>query len=91
MCVCSNDEEGTIELVVLDKKSSTTNNYKITLGDNVDGGAFQFYYRIENLKLLPGDYSVSLCKSVVSRFVHKEHDLVYYVALEMDSKYESTS
>jgi len=88
MCVCSNNEEGTIELVVLDKKSSTTNNYKITLGDNVDGGTFKFYYRIENLKLLPGDYSVSLCASVVSRFVHKEYDLVYYVALEMDSTYE---
>tara|TARA_R100000008_G_scaffold85899_1_gene77074 strand:- start:5797 stop:6504 length:708 start_codon:yes stop_codon:yes gene_type:complete len=88
MCVRSNNEEGTIELVVLDKKSSTTNNYTITLGENSDGGTFQFYYKIENLKLLHGDYSVSLCKSVVSRFVHKEHDLVYYVALEMDSKYE---
>lgn len=91
LCVRSNKDDGNIELVVLDKKSSTTNNYTITVGDNPNGETFQFYYKIENLKLLPGNYSVSLCKSVVSRFVHKECDLVYYVALEMDSTFEELS
>ena len=88
LCIRSNNEEGTVELVVMDKKSPTTNNYKVTVGDNSNtNDSFEFYYKIENLKLLSGDYTVSVCKNVVSRFIHKNCDLVYYVALEMDSKY----
>ena len=88
LCIRSNNENGTIELVVMDKKSSTTNNYKVTVGDNPNtDDIFEFYYKIENLRLLSGDYTVSVCKNVVSRFVHKDCDLIYYVALEMDSKY----
>lgn len=88
LCIRSNSKEGTIELVVMDKKSSTTNNYKVVVGNNPNpDDAFEFYYKIENLRLLPGDYTVSVCKNVVSRFVHKSCDLVYYVALEMDSTY----
>jgi len=88
LCVRSNEEKGTIELVALDKKSSTTNNYMITVGENPNlEDSFEFYYRIENLKLLPGEYTVSICKSIVSRFVHKKYDLIYYVALEVDSSY----
>ena len=89
LCVRSNDSEGTIELLVLDKKSPTTNQYLVNVGDNPNGDdSFEFYYKIENLKLLPGDYTVSLCKSAVSKFVHHIHDLVYYVALETDSTYQ---
>ena len=89
LCVRSNNEDGTIELVVMDKKSSTTNTYKVVVGDNPDNNnSFEFYYKIENLRLLSGDYTVSICKNVVSRFTHKTCDLIYYVALEMDSKYK---
>jgi hypothetical protein len=88
LCIRSNSKDGTIELVVMDKKSSTTNSYTVVVGDNPNpNDTFEFYYKIENLRLLPGDYKVSVCKNVVSRFVHNNCDLEYYVALEMDSKY----
>ena len=87
LCVRSTDS-GEIELAVLDKKYSTTNNFTIPVGDNDSNSTFNFYFKIENLKLLVGDYSVSICKSVVSKFEHKDHDLTYYVALETDSNHE---
>ena len=88
LCIRSNDDEGTIELVVLDKKSSTTNSYIVSLGENETNDSFEFYYRVENLKLFKGNYSVSICKTVVSKFVHEDLGLQYYIALESDSKYE---
>jgi len=88
LCIQSNDEKGTIELVVLEKKSSTTNNYLITVGENPDlNSSFKFYLKVENLKILPGDYSVSVSKNVVSKFENKNCDLIYYIALETDSKH----
>ena len=88
LCIRSNSDEGTIELVVLDKKSSTTNSYIVCLGENTTNDSFEFYYRVENLRLFQGNYSVSVCKNVVSKFVHKSLGLQYYIALESDSKYE---
>ena len=43
--------------------------------------------KIANMMLMPGSYSVSVCKSVVSMFNHQDFDLVYYIALESDSKF----
>jgi len=87
LCVRSTND-GEIELSVLDKKYSTTNKFTIQVGENDTGSNFVFYFKIENLKLLTGDYSVSICESVVSMFQHKEHNITYYVALETDSHYE---
>ena len=87
LCIRSNDE-GIIELVVLDKKTSTTNSYIVCLGKNENNDSFEFYYKVENLKLFQGSYSVFICKDVVSKFVHKDLGLQYYIALESDSKYE---
>jgi len=76
-----------IEIVALDKSDSTTNHYSVTLGDNPDGADFTFYFKAENLKMLPGDYDVSISDKVVSQFNKVNDDLTYWVALESDSTY----
>mgnify|MGYP003123639137 FL=1 len=86
LCIQSNDE-GKIELVVLEKKTPTTNSYVVEVGDNDTGASFSFYLKIDNLKLLSGDYKVDICESTVSRFSHNSMDVVYYIALEHDSTY----
>ena len=86
LCIRSNDI-GEIELVVLDKSSPTTNSFKIIVGENETNSVFSFFLKMENLKLLNGDYSVDVCKSTVCRFTHSNIDMVYYVALESDSSY----
>jgi len=86
LCIRSNDN-GEIEMIALDKKSPTTNSYSIVIGDNDTSASFEYYIKISNMMLMPGSYSVSVCKSVVSMFNHQDFDLVYYIALESDSKF----
>jgi hypothetical protein len=86
ICVQSNGD--TLEMVAVDKKINSSNTYSVSLGDLPnDGHDFKFYFKVENLKMFPGDYTVSIAKSVVSQFVHKTTDIKYWIALEADSVY----
>lgn len=87
LCIRSTSD-GNIELLVMDKKTPTSNTYSIEVGENDSDSDFCFYLKIENLKLLSGDYEVDVCKSVVSKFTHTSKDILYYIALESDSTYE---
>ena len=79
-----------LEIVALDKKDSTSNSYSITLGDLPHGDHdFCFYFKAENLKMLPGDYDVSITEKVVSQFTNTNLSLKFWVALESDSYYNS--
>ena len=77
-----------VEIVALDKSDATTNNYSIDLGDlPSDGSDFTFYFKAENLKMLPGDYDVKITDKVISQFKRVNDDLTYWIALESDSRY----
>jgi len=70
-----------------DRKDPTSNNFSIEKGDN-DGKSFDFHFKAENLRFMPGGYDVELCASNVAKFTHQSIDLKYHVALEPDSNYE---
>ena len=76
----------TIAIVVVDKKNQTGNAYNYELGTTTLN--FKVNLKIENLKMLPGDYDVSISSKKISRFKAKGTDLVYYVAVEADSTFE---
>jgi len=82
-------EGDTLYLKVFDKADTGSNNYTVELGDlphpDLD---FDFHFKVETLKLMPGDYDVAITKKTVSRFTHKGRDLTYYVALERTSSYK---
>jgi hypothetical protein len=83
IAVRSND--GRIELVALDKNDTTSNSYSVDVGEtDVD---FEFFFKVENLKLINGDYSVEITEKIVSKFTHETLNLSYWIALEPDSKY----
>ena len=46
-----------VKLVVRDKKNDTSNSYAVKVG--ITDKEFSFNFKVENLKLLPGDYAVS--------------------------------
>ena len=75
----------TITVMVGDKKNATSNAYTYTLGTTTS--AFRVNLKIENLKMVPGDYDVSISSKKISRFKSKTSDLVYYVAVEADSDF----
>ena len=86
--LCLRSSGSTIELVSMDKKDSTSNNYSVEVGTNDNNEDFEFYFKVENLKLMPGDYDVEVTEKVVSKFTNQETDLSYWIALESDSRYE---
>ena len=79
-------ESGVIKLVVRDKKNDTSNDFAIVVGETED--QFSFNFKVENIKVLPGTYEVVVSKKLLSRFVSKNHDLTYYIALEPDSTFD---
>ena len=46
------------------------------------------YFKIENLKLLKGDYTVNISSAGISHFTHNDLPVEYWIALEPDSTYE---
>jgi hypothetical protein len=84
ICVRSNEDK--IELAVVDKKGASSDCGSIVVGDNNTTKNFEFYFKSENLKLIPGDYEVTVGATTVSKFVSKNRYLTYWIALEVDSK-----
>ena len=52
-----------------------------------NGVKYTFNFKIENLKVLEGNYEVLVSSKGISQFKNKDIDLEYYIALEPDSKY----
>ena len=75
----------TISVVVGDKKNATGNSYNSSVG--ASNKKFKVNLKVENLKMIPGDYAVSVSSKKISRF-KGAGDLVYYVAVEADSTFE---
>ena len=76
----------TITIVVGDKKNATGNSFSEPVG--ATDKTFKVNLKVENLKMLPGNYSVSISSKKISRFKSSSSDLVYYVAVEADSTFE---
>lgn len=75
-----------ITIVVGDKKNATGNSFSESVGTT--DKKFKVNLKVENLKMLPGDYQVSISSKKISRFKSPSSDLVYYVAVEADSTFE---
>ena len=77
---------GVVKLVIRDKKNDTANNFSMVVGET--DKSFEFNFKVENIKLIPGSYEVVVSKSGLSKFTSKDRDLSYFIALEPDVKYE---
>ena len=76
----------TITLQVTDKKNSTSNTFSRIVGEG-NGVSYTMNFKIENLKVLDGNYEVLVSSKGISHFKNKDIDLEYFIALEPDSKY----
>lgn len=83
--LCAVSENGTIKLVVHDKKNDTSNEFAIVVGETDRN--FSFNFKIENIKIIPGAYDVVISSKLLSRFVNSKLNLTYYIALEPDSTF----
>jgi hypothetical protein len=78
-------EAGVVKLVVRDKKNDTSNDFSVIVGETDE--VFTFNFKVENIKILPGAYEVVISKKLLSRFVNKNSDVKYYIAMEPDSTF----
>ena len=77
---------GTPSLTVKDKKNDTANNYSLDV-DTTSDGEFNFYFKVENMKLLDGNYDVEISSKNISHYTNKSTDIEYWIALEPESTY----
>ena len=78
--------DGVVKVLVRDKKNETSNDFSIIVGET--DTTFSFNFKVENIKILPGNYEVVCSKNNLSRFTSKNQDLTYFIALEPDSTFE---
>ena len=78
----------TIKLEVTDKKNTTSNTFSRIVGEG-NGSTFTMNFKIENLKVLDGNYRVAVSSKGISHFVNTDIDLEYFIALEPDSNYNA--
>ena len=76
---------GVVKILVRDKKNDTSNDFSVIVGET--DKEFSFNFKVENIKILPGTYDVSVSSKLLSRFTSKNQDLTYYIALEPDSTF----
>ena len=88
--VLTNGRIGGADLKVTDKKNDTANNYSISLYTNSDDRDtnYKFWFKVENLKLLPGSYDVQVSEKRISHFQNQKLPVEYFIALEPESSYD---
>ena len=75
-------------LTVKDKKNDTANNYSLDV-DTDSEGQFNFFFKVENMKLLDGTYDVEISSKNISHYKNKGTDVEYWIALEPESTYSA--
>lgn len=80
--------DGIAQAILFDKSDPLSNDYCVEISCDGDA-AFSVSFKVETLKLIPGDYMVEISKNIVSRFTHKNDNLKYYIAMDFQTGEET--
>lgn len=81
-------EKGVVTVSVADLNNKTANRYALIVDEaNACKDTFSFVMIIGNLKMLPGDYTVSISSKLISHFKNTTTPVEYWIALEKSSTY----
>ena len=83
IAVCGDGKE--ISLKALDKKTPSSNDYKIVVGET--DKTFTAYFKTENFKMIQDDYDVAISQQKISHFINRTKPIQYWVAIEPDSEF----
>ena len=78
-------ENGVLKIVVGDLKNATANSYNVTIGST--DLTFSANLKVDNLKMIHQDYTVSISSKKISRWVATSGDMTVFVALESSSTF----
>ena len=79
---------GDVVLKVCDKKNDTSNKFEIVVGENATAN-YTFYFKVENLKMMNGDYDVAVSSKSIAHFTNTKLPIQYWIALEPDSVFDA--
>jgi hypothetical protein len=74
-------KKGEIRLQTHEKANDTSNHASFKLND-YNGEDFSASFKVENIKLIPGDYDVEIQLGAFAKFVSKSGKIKYFIALE---------
>ena len=77
------------KLRVTDKKNSTANAYETSMDVGDVDASYQFWFKVENLKVMPGSYDVEVSSKKISHFTNTKLGVQYWIALEPESSYNA--
>ena len=80
-------KDADVFLTVKDKKNDTANTFSIDVDTKTEGSNFKFFYKVENLKVMEGNYDVEISSKNISHLKSRNKDVEYWVALEPESSY----
>jgi hypothetical protein len=70
-----------VSLSVCDRENETGNVFSVDV-PGTSTGEYELFMKMENVRLLPGDYKVKVSTKLITEWKHKSLDLTYYIALE---------
>ena len=80
-------ESGTLKAT--DKKNETANDFQMDIEVESDSNDYKFWFKVENLKLIPDSYDVQISSKNISHFKNSTGDVEYFIALEPESTYNA--
>ena len=75
------------KLMVTDKKNTTANAFETSLDVGKVDAEYKFWFKVENLKLMPGSYDVEVSSKKISHFTSTKLGVQYWIAMEPESSY----
>lgn len=69
-----------------DRKTDSSNDFGFTVGETEK--TFTFNFKLENIKLINGDYNVQISRKLLSKWSTCGGAVRYYIALEPDFEFE---
>ena len=72
-----------VSLTIGDKKNDTANTYKKVIGKSEH--SFDCHMAVENFKIVPDAYTVTISKKKAFHFQHATKAIEYFIAMEPDS------
>ena len=72
-----------VRLAAIDSKNPTADVFDVIVGES--GSVFEMIIKVENLRVMPKDYAVSLSSKGMAHF--KSDKIQYYIAIEKNSKF----
>lgn len=85
--VCVSVIDNALTLSVVDRKESTSNAFSTAVEGEYEDPNFNFIFLISNLKMIDGDYAVSVSSKMLSHWKNLEKPVEYWCAVESESTY----